>query len=355
MKPQSILHLVPLALGLSLNGAFAQSAVSPAIGFNKVDLKGASDSLVSLPFQEKPTFTGKPSSAPTEAGEDIVVTVTGSNWGALGGSNYVRITSGMKDGYFYEISENTATTLKLEGHGDDLSTFGVSDTFSIIPHSTLDSTFPSGNTAIHPSTNPISVNGSEVFILDNVTMALNKPAAESYFYYNGGWRKRGVAFTLDFGSFVLKPGTHFIVRHKSGAADTIICVDGRVPASSHVIQIDADVNGNDNFISIDRPVDVLLNDFSSNLVASGAFTASTNPISVNGDEIFIYDNSQVLQNKPASASYFYYNSAWRLRGGSFTVDVGADPAHALKPGEAVVLRKKASAPASFFLKNEPAY
>ncbi len=366
MKTTKLLYLIPAALGFSMAGAVAQSVASPPIGFNKVVLKGGSDTLISLPFHQKPAFTGLVGTVTdltgnsVSAGEDVEITVSGSpGWTPTGfiGSHYIRIISGVNDGYAYEILDNGAESIQLNGNGGDLSGILGTDTFSVIPHETLDTVFPEPAPAgvVYASTNPISVDGTEVLIRDNETMALNKATIASFFHYNGAWRKRGAAFTSDAGAEVLSPSTHFIVRHKAGVADTQICADGRVPLSKHVIQIDVDAAGNDNFISVDRPVPVLLNDFGSNLISGNIFAPSTNPISVDGDELFVYDNSIAVQNKSANKSYYYYNGAWRLRGGSFAVDVGADPDHALKPGEAVVVRKKADTAATLFLVNEPTY
>lgn len=368
MKTTKLLYLIPAALGFSMAGAFAQSVASPPIGFNKVVLKGGSDTLISLPFHQKPAFTGLVgtvtdlSGNSVSAGEDVEITVSGTpgpEWTPTGfiGSHYVRITSGENDGYAYEILDNGAGSIQLNGNGGDLSGILGTDTFSVIPHATLDTVFaePAPAGVVYESTNPISVDGTEVLIRDNETMALNKATSASFFYYNGAWRKRGEAFTADFGAEVLRPSTHFIVRHKAGVDDTQICADGRVPLSKNVIQIDVDAAGNDNFISVDRPIPVLLNDFGSNLISDNIFAPSINPISVDGDELFVYDNSIAVQNKSANSSYYYYNGAWRLRGGSFAVDVGADPNHALKPGEAVVVRKKADTAATLFLVNEPTY
>jgi uncharacterized protein (TIGR02597 family) len=358
MKPQFLLHLVPLALGLSLTGAFAQSAISPAIGFNKVTCNGNSDTLISVPFHQKPEFVGVSSATPEDTtggsidpGEDIVLTVGSAAFGSLVGTHYIRFTGGAKNGFSYDVSGNTGTSITVDGMGDDLSGVLATDPFKIVPHWTFATLFPSG-AGVHASASEF-IRQTEILVLDQVSLGINKSAVAVFFYLGsaGEWRQvGGGAVSKD--SQVVLPHQAFIVRHNNNAASTQFCPSGRVPSGQHAIQVDIGTVKNDVFLSLDRPIDVSLDE--SGLVASGAFTSSGSEF-IRADELLVFDNTATGINKSAVAVYFHLASAnqWRKVGGG-NGDAGADMV--FTAGNAVVLRKsQAGAAGTTFVVNSPSY
>ena len=351
--------LIPFALGSALSSAVAQTSVSSdPIGFNKVTLKGDSDTVISIPFHQKSSFTGKLSSDPqdvgsqdVEAGEDAVLTVTGAGWTASAflGGHYVRFTSGVKNGFYYEINGNTDSTIEVNANGDDLSGIVSNDSFKVIPHWTLDLLFPDG-AGINVSTSSF-IRQSEIFFVSS-SLGINKSAEETYYYLGSTanqWRKVGGGVT-DQGGKIIYPNQAFIVRNNL-TPDTEICADGVVPLGLHAIQLDIGTGKNDNYLSFDRPVPVSLNDSglvvqdeNTGVVTGGVFEVSTSTF-LKKDELFVFDNTLVQKNKPASAVYFFFedsvtpaNSSWRRVGGG-TADVGDNLI--LEPGHAIVIRKAA--------------
>ena len=93
----------------------------------------------------------------------------------------------------------------------------------------------------------------------------------------------------------------------------------------------------DNFVSVIRPIDVKLNDLG--LITSGAFLSS--PSAVNRiDQLFVFDNTVAATNKSPSATYFYFNGAWRKFGQPLTTDFGNDT---IATGSGFVIRKGGTA------------
>lgn len=359
MKTTTFFTLVPAFLGLSLSGAMAQSAVSQAIGFNKVTCAGNADTLISVPFHLSPAFNGLVTGAPTdpdggtvEPGEDIIIALTGSGFAddELAGSHYVRIRSGAKDGFYYEISGNTATTITLVSNGDDLSGVADADQISVIPHNTLGNLFPGGE-GVHASTSGF-IRRSEIF-LPSTELGINKGAG-AVFYYNsttGQWESFPASGNQD--DRVIPPHSVMIVRHNL-PEDTTVVFDGRVPSDKHAIQIDIGTAKNDVFFSLDRPVPVSLRD--SGLADDGAFANSPSGF-IRTDELFVIATGE--KNPGAAKLYFRVapvdgnDSGWRLFPNAIT-DVGDDVV--FEPGEAVIIRKGgAGAPATVFSLNSPTY
>ncbi len=358
MKTTKLLYLIPTALGLALVGAFAQTASSPSIGFNKVTCAAAADTLISVPFHLKPEFVGVLSAAPTdatggsvEAGENIVIEVSGTSWtnDSFVGSHFVRFTSGAKDGYYFEVFANTSNTLTLDSNGADLIGIALADQVSLIPHNTLGNLFPDGN-GVNPSTSGF-IRNTEIFF-PSAAIGINKGSAATYFYNSTSSRWESFPPDGNKDNVVVSPHSVMIVRNNTG--ETQICFSGRVPSAKHAVQIDIGTAANDVFFSIDRPIPVSLED--SGLEVGGAFATSANGF-VRADELFVLSSGQ--KNAGAAKIYFLVtpvdggDSGWRLFPNP-TNDVGSDVV--FEPGEAVIIRKDAAGvDATVFGVNAPTY
>lgn len=354
----SISAIIMATLGLSLAGAHAD-AVSKAIGFNKVTCDGDADTLVSVPFHLKPAHVGLVDGDPTdtssgsvEAGEDIIITLDGTTFGddTLVGTHYVRIRSGAKDGFYYEIAANTATTITLSSNGDDLTGIVDGTQISVIPHNTLGNLFPNGD-GVHPSASGF-VRRTEVFI-PSTTLGINKGAQATYFYNDtaGEWQSFPPSGNKD--SVVVPPNQVLIIRHNLPDS-TQICFYGRVPNGTHAVQIDIGTGKNDVFYSIDRPIPVSLRD--SGLGENGDFEVSAN-LFVRKDELYVFVPGE--KNPGALKTYVLIpptgagDSGWRAFPNAAD-DVGDDLV--FQPGEAVVIRKAAAgSEATVFGLNSPTY
>ncbi len=334
--------------------ALAETACSPAIGFNKVTCKGNSDTLVAVPFDQKPAFVGVTGSAPSEnAGEATITPAADVDWTANGFSDvphYVRFTSGDKSGFYYAVTGNTSGEVTVDLNGDSLTQVASGDAFRIVPFWTLSSLFVGGD-GVHAATSA-GQRDTEVFFPDTMTLGVNKSASATYYFLNGNWKRVGdLAGT--YNDLILLPSSALWIRHNV-AEDTVLCVSGRVPTAVHAIQMDVDSgeNRNDIFFSLDRPIGVTL--VESGLVESGAFVPSASAGN-RADELFVYDNETPQFNKAPSATYYYLNGNWKKVGDLAGV---YNDVEVFNPGTAAVIRKSGNgggAPSTIFGLNSPNY
>jgi uncharacterized protein (TIGR02597 family) len=361
MNPSNRLHLTVAALcALAIAPAFAQTATSNPAGFNTSACPANSDTRIAATLTRPPVFTGAVTTPLPGAGN--VVTVSGSpSWtanqfGPVGGnSTHYAIfgpaaTTYAAEGKFFAISANGANTLTLDLAGDDISSVPANAQVQVIPYWTLATLFPpaDANASFVPSPNSIN-RQTEILIPNHAAPGINAPAASIYFFLTGAWRKVGQPVTTDFGGDVISPADNFIVRNK--ATGTSLVNLGSVEVKAVTTPLATQVAGKqDNFVGLVRPVDVQLQQLG--LITSGAFSASPNSIS-RTDELLVFDNVATGLNKPASAIYFYFNSAWRKVGQPVTSNFDTD---IIPAGAGFVVRKNQTAGGTTaFWKNTPTY
>jgi uncharacterized protein (TIGR02597 family) len=315
-------------------------AAQPA-GFCNRTFLGNSDTVFSLPFMRPEATSGL---VETNWGNHVQIkgspawTVNQFVYAAGVQSNTycLFIRSGALEGRFYTITNNGAATVTVNSKGDDLAALGllVGDRVSIIPYWTLGTALPSGN-GIHPNTNLLPLNSpTEVLMPNSSGTGKNLSASKTFFYWQGAWRATDEG-NVNKNDEVLLPNSCVIVRHNVPTS-TVCSVPGAVITSKVSIPLAVWVSGQqDNFVSLPRPMPVSLDN--SGLIGSGAFTSSPSPVS-RTDELLVFDATFAAKNKSATATYFYWNGAWReLNNGS---NQGA--VQVFTPGTAVIIRKAAS-------------
>ncbi len=361
------LMLVVLLMALPAFRAQAEPASDPA-GFYRITCLGNSDTIVSIPFS-RPAAANVVVESVAQFDDDdngeydrAVVTLKGApGWtedqfvyaaGTQPNTYYVRFLSGAKEGSYYPVTANDADSLTLSLRGDDISSVADGDQAAVIPYWTLGTVFPEGRGVIPSST--IGIRNSEVLIPYFEKIGINLGTSATYFFLvnasfpNGVWRKVGVGTGHD--DDVLLPDVYFIVRHNT-AANTVVTAQGSVSVSKLAIPLitQPTPTNQDNFITLARPVPITL--LESGLVQSGAFLPSVS-LGTRTDELLVFDNGQVAQNKPATATYFYLNGTWRRLG--MTGDWGNEPV--FTPGTGVIIRKAATADGvSAIWMNSPTY
>ncbi|HTG43830.1 MAG TPA: TIGR02597 family protein, partial [Verrucomicrobiae bacterium] len=147
---------------------------------------------------------------------------------------------------------------------------------------------------------------------------------------------------------VILPDMYVWVRHNV-ASPTEFVASGEVLSAKWRFDVRRSAtNKVDNLFSLPRPVAVSLN--ASGLIESGAFRASSSTGS-RLDELLVFDNTSIAKNKSTSATYYYWNSAWR-KVGSGTLDFGNDLA--IVPGSGIIIRSGAGASSTTWT-NEAGY
>jgi uncharacterized protein (TIGR02597 family) len=241
-----------------------------------------------------------------------------------------------KEGCLYTVTSNDLTSLTLDLNGDDLSSVQPDTEILIIPYWTLNSIFPASdaNTSFVPSNSPL-VRQTQVLVPNYSGLGINRAGATTYFFYNGAWRQFGRPITEDHGNDILLPDAYFIVRNPTKT--TTLSVAGDVLTKKLMTSLTTQATSpQDNLVSMIRPIGVTLNDMG--LTEGGAFAPSSSAV-IRLDQLFLYSNSQIGFNKGASATYFYYNSGWRLFGKPISEDHGND---IIPVGSGFIIRKAAT-------------
>lgn len=333
-----------------------------------------SDTIVSIPFQRAPAYMGL-----IQAVDNTLDTITISNNPSFAAGEFVYqvgvqsnhyfayISSGLKAGATYPVTNNTGNVLSVEALPEDLSSINAGDAVQIIPYWTLGTAFPSGN-GIVPSASA-GTRPTELFIPPLEGTNENQAATVDYYFFTNAttqvWRLFGGGAT-SHNDDILVNDAYVLVRHNTNLTNglpfvtTTVTTIGFVPMGyqrTAVYRNGAGPNGRDNYVSLTRPTAVSLND--SGLYQSGAFRPSA-AAGTEVDQLLIYDNTAVGQNKASLATYYYFTnatvSAWRLFGGGAT-DRGTN--QVFTPGYGVVVRVNTNnlpgSPTSAIWSNVPTY
>jgi len=327
-----------------------------------------SDTLVSLPFTRPPAFTGEVQSVANN-----VVTVSGSpGWtngeflyskGTQPNTYYALIggnSSGPanpKEGCIYEVTGNTTNSLSLALNGDSITAVPANSQITLIPYWTLSTLFPAANAnaSFTPTVSTRNL-ATEILIPNYAAIGVNQAYSETYYFINSGanigWRLFGDAATTDHGDDVLAPNSYFVVRDANAAPTLPLIVAGDVltgkVTASEITQAS---QPQDNDLAMIRPIDVTLNNSGLN-PADGSFVSTSSTRTLQ-DQLLVYNNSKAALNKSPSATYYYFNNAWRLFGDSTTVDHGSD---LIPSGSALTIRKAATGTGyTVFWQNSPTY
>jgi uncharacterized protein (TIGR02597 family) len=361
MNPSSFSSKIIASLALAIASAataWGQASVTTdAVGFNTVSCLSASDTRCSVPFSPETAYTGTISAATTagvSAGQALLTASGTPAWTANQYANfyYVKMTSGAKDGMFYQVMANGTGDVTVDLAGDTLGVV-AGDSFRIHRFWTLSTLFPlATQTTIGASTGNLTTQRRTQVLLPNLTGAgINLAPSRIFFMVGptaGGfvgteWRE-ATAGNVQANDTILTPDSYFIIRHPASVATTTFTVAGNVDATSNTTVLNVLSTGKqDNPVTHGRPVDVRLADL--DLISSGAFTPSTGNLTLQRrDELLVYDNAVAGINKAASAVYFYVSGTpgeWRK---ATAGNVNADN-DVIGPSQGFVIRKYNSATA----------
>ncbi|MEO8427023.1 MAG: TIGR02597 family protein [Verrucomicrobiota bacterium] len=344
--PRRPVFLALLAIfGLSACGSLVGAGSSGSL---QLDLLGNSDTIVSLPFVRPKAASGLVQSV-----SGSVVNVTGpTGWstgqfvyssGIQTNTHYVIIRSGAKEGFWYFITANDSNSVTLDLVSDTLSGLNAGDQFDIIPYWTLATIF-TNEQGINASPTPGN-RTTEVFVQDVNAVGIDLTASRIYYFWSGSWRQVGQGAANKNDDIIL-PCVYLIVRHNI-AGDTTLTLQGSEMTSKWAVPLAANPSTmQDNPVSLSRPVQISLTQ--SGLFEGGAFNASPN-FGNPTDELFTFDNTLAGIDKTATATYYYWNGAWRRIGA--VTDVGSDLV--FSPNVGVIIRKSIGPSPGFWINSLP--
>lgn len=332
--------------------AHATSTPSDPVGAFRMRLRAGSDTLVSLPLQRAALVE-----CPISQVAFNQITPVGYFASIPAGGAYLLVMSGALEGAVLPVTSTVSThTLVVDAGTYNLSSLktevangsGQGDLVALIPYWTLDTVFPAG-AGVQASSNRALLN-TQVLAYDDTAIGTNLSAAAVYFYFAGdgsyaaGWYRFG-DMSATAGGTRIPPHRYFVVRNPAGA-ETEILLTGAVRMAGYSIPLATLQAGRDqdNFVALPVPLPVTL--AGSGLQESGAFAVSTNR-ALPQDQLLVFDNTVVGQNKSASAVYFYFAgntsfAAGWYRFGDMTQTAGN---FTLKPGNGYIIRKHATTPA----------
>ena len=353
---RSLLLSAAVLTSLSL-GQYADAQTTVAtdpVGFTTVQCLANSDTFISVPFTRPAEFVGAVQSV-----SGSTFTVQGSPWtanqfvyasGTQPKTYFLLIGSNAKEGSYYTVTSNGTNTVTVDAAGDDLSAVQAGTQILVVPYATLASVFPASDANVSFVPSASQFNRQTQILIPNYTgTGINLTTSATYYFLNGAWRKFGRPVGESYNDDPFVNNGYFIVRN-AGTATTLSNVGSVLMKKTTVPLVTRTNSQQDNFVSVIRPLDVKLNDLG--LISSGAFAAS--PSSFNRvDQLFVFNNSAVGINKSASATYYYFNGAWRKFGQAATIDAGND---VIPAGSGFIIRKGATANGATALwHNAPTY
>lgn len=347
---------VTLSWALIAGFANAQTATSRIVGYNSTTCPGGSDTFVSVPFHQAPTYSGSFGASAFISNSVISLQSSGTpGWtpNEFVGTHYLKITTGSAAGLILEISANTADSLTVDPTGFGFLSISSGDRFLIIPHWTLATLLPAATqTTLHQSVgNLLPQRGSELLFYETTSEGIEPAPERIYYVTSSGWFQNADGSPAA-DNVRIPPHAAFIIRHQTGAANTFFRPAAHVDVTlSAVLLASKKGQAHDNVLAIIRPIPIQLDDlgFSALNFASSFGTGEAQ----RKDEILIFDNAAVGHNKIETARYFFYANSWRLDDGA---NYPVADTTTLPAGSVVVVRKAAAAADSKVAwKNAPNY
>ena len=318
--------------GLLVKG---QEVYSQIVGAISIDLPAESDVIVSFPFKQSAEFRGTIESASDDGTVHIVVATDSLTSGAFDADNgvpthYVVIETGTQMGTHVGIGLNTGSEIELiDG---SLAGLQNGDEIAIYPHWTLGTAFPNG-VANHMEAEP-GLRKVEVIIPEGVSPEGNMVPEGVFYFYNDAWRGVGDGLDMNLDSEVLEPNRAFVIRNNDTAAKKALVYGEVIDAPIAISVSESDVFTADNFVGLNRPLGIAINDLG--LTIGGVFEETTDPGNKK-DRLLVY-SSGAGKNKHLSpaGTYYYFNGAWRESSADVLDDKGTD---VIDPGMGVAIRK----------------
>jgi hypothetical protein len=354
----------------------ATSSTAP-IGFNKVVCLANSDTIVGIPFRQQgsvvTTTTNMPGAVVGEPDlAEIHLQISNLTPAGLG-KHYLKFEGGTRDGRWYDITGNTASSVTIDLNGDDLTGVTTGNRVVIVEYWTLGTLFPpaqattawtedtespgqfiqNGHAIVASVGTRASARRTELLLPNILGGGINRSAAGFYFIHQSQWKSVGGG-EVNQGGTILLPDSILTIRNPSSVNHpTVYRAFGEVVTVSHNIPLHTHIEGQrDTFIGLPRPVDLTLSQL--HLWESGAFLQSlNNRASGRRDQLLVFDNSQSSINKSVVAFYYHDGTKWLAVGDNLSSNRNGD---VIPSGAGFIIRKyKTDTGQTVFWNNVPSY
>jgi uncharacterized protein (TIGR02597 family) len=284
--------LLPLSALLALLAAplcLAQDAVTDPVGVVTHQTMVGSDMAVAPTLHREPVFSG----VIQEISNGNVITVANNpDWtqDTLAGTHYLLVCDGDRQGLFASVAANTQNSMTLEFISETLGSeqgdrVEPGDFIKVIPYWTLATLFPDGSVP----------DRTEVLVFDRNSTGINKAGSPITYFDGFGW----YAGPTNKNNENIFPDESLVLRPPSGST-AAFSVTGHVPMVPLRVSVGQLANGiqQDTRISNPFPIEVPL----QVLLEPGN--------SANGDEVLVFDNSNVGINKAGAPITYYTGFGW---------------------------------------------
>ena len=320
----SSLAVLLLTLTLHLR---AEVVMTDPLGFNKVTCLTDSDTIVAVPFRPEGSVNTQLSGDPTVNGDSATLTLSLNSLDPALNTNYVKFSSGTRDGRWYDITTNTSNSVTIDLNGDNLTGVTSGDSVVIAKYWTLDTLFPpnqattawtedggeqipNGHAIVESPGARAFERRTEVLLPDLAGLGINRGISGIYIIHDNQWK----ILENDVnpaGDVILYPDITLTIRHPDDVDHpTVFRNAGEVLVDSFTIPLSTQSDGDrDNHIGLLRPVDVTLTKL--NLWESGAFVQSLGDRAFERrDILLIFDNSLQSINKSIDITYYHDGNSW---------------------------------------------
>lgn len=307
-----------LAATLAAN-AHGQEIYSQIVGAIAVDLPAETDVVLTFPFKQSASFRGSVASV---SGSEISFdadSLTGADFGESEGNatHYAYVETGALEGRRFDIVSHTTTAINLGSA--DLTGLLADDQVSIREHWTLSSAFPSG-VAFFEETQA-GIRTIELIVPQKAVEGGGLAATAIYYFYNDAWRRVGSPLDASWDEQVLEPGSTIVIRNNGTDALRSYFFGEVIDAPLAIPVENSTTAETDNFVGVERPLSLTLDELGLHGTSVFETTTQTDDIK---DQLLVYDNAATGKNKSPSASYFYFNGAWRKVGADVATNFGSD-------------------------------
>lgn len=359
MKTNKLLPLLVASFLAPIALHAQNTATTTPVGYVSLDVPAGSDTTVGQPLH-RPTEL---SSSGVVSGSTVTIpgTIVANQFvyspPTQRNAYFLLIkTEGSNNGRYFEVVSNTTNQIVLD---TNLENAGITGTiaFDVIPYHTLNTLFPNG-VGVGVSTDILEPVGLVQFRSNST--GVNRPVAANFFYYDGteeagtGWYNNDDLSAGLQNDATIDPFSAIRIRNFENTGKTAV-LSGTVPNFAVNTPIVTASVRNDNYVSVQYPVDVTL--AQSGLAGTGvrAATDILEPV----DLLMVFDDTARGRNKPLLKVYFYYEGTEEAGTGWYDnndLSLGLqDNVPVLKAGRTYVIRKAAGTPGTAIVKSQIPY